>query len=89
MTDTATMTTPPTAEQVRTALERVQDPEIRRPITELEMVKSVAVAPDGTVDVAIYLTVAGCPLRDKLTQDITAQVTALRRGDGGRASNST
>jgi len=77
MTDTATMTTPPTAEQVHKALERVQDPEIRRSITELEMVKSVAVAPDGTVDVAIYLTVSGCPLKDKLTQDITTQVVAL------------
>jgi ATP-binding protein involved in chromosome partitioning len=77
MTDTATTTAPPTAEQVRKALERVQDPEIRRPITELEMVKSVAVAPDGTVDVAIYLTVSGCPLKDKLTQDITTQVAAL------------
>jgi ATP-binding protein involved in chromosome partitioning len=68
---------PPTEEQVRAALARVQDPEIRRPISELGMVKSVAVAPDGTVDVAIFLTVAGCPLKDKLSADITAEVTAL------------
>jgi ATP-binding protein involved in chromosome partitioning len=41
------------------------------------MVKSVAVGPDGTVDVAIFLTVAACPLKDRLTEDITTQVTAL------------
>jgi len=72
-----TNATPPTVEQVRAALERVQDPEIRRPITELDMVKSVAVGPDGAVDVAIFLTVAACPLKDKLTSDIKAQVGAL------------
>jgi ATP-binding protein involved in chromosome partitioning len=77
-----TNVTPPTEEQVRAALERVQDPEIRRPITELDMVKSVAVGPDGTVDVAIFLTVAACPLKDRLTEDIKTQVGAL---DGVRA----
>ena len=75
--DPTTNATPPSVEQVHAALERVQDPEIRRPITELDMVKSVAVAPDGTVDVAIYLTVAACPLKDRLTSDIKAQVGAL------------
>jgi ATP-binding protein involved in chromosome partitioning len=67
----------PTVEQVRAALATVQDPEIHRPITDLGMVKDVTVAPDGTVAVAIYLTVAGCPLRDKITQDTTAAVSAL------------
>ncbi|EWC61220.1 hypothetical protein UO65_3486 [Actinokineospora spheciospongiae] len=55
----------------------MQDPEIHRPITDLGMVKDVTVHPDGRVDVAIYLTVAGCPLRDKITKDVTAAVTAL------------
>jgi ATP-binding protein involved in chromosome partitioning len=67
----------PTDEAVSKALEQVQDPEIHRSITELGMVKSVAVHPDGTVDVAIFLTVKGCPLKDKLRADITAAVTAL------------
>jgi ATP-binding protein involved in chromosome partitioning len=67
----------PTDEAVAKALEKVQDPEIHRSITELGMVKSVAVHPDGTVDVAIFLTVKGCPLKDKLRADITAAVTAL------------
>jgi ATP-binding protein involved in chromosome partitioning len=67
----------PTEEAVHKALDQVQDPEIHRPITDLGMVKSVAVGPDGTVDVAIFLTVKGCPLKDKLRADITAAVTAL------------
>jgi ATP-binding protein involved in chromosome partitioning len=66
-----------TEEQIRAALDRVQDPEIRRPITEIGMVKSVAVDASGAANVAIYLTVAGCPLKDKLRSDITAEVGAL------------
>ncbi len=68
---------PPTAEQVTAALARVNDPEIRRPITELGMVKGVGVGPDGRVRVEIYLTVAGCPLRDTITKDVTAAVSAV------------
>ncbi|GAA4426738.1 P-loop NTPase [Actinokineospora soli] len=67
----------PSTEAVRTALAGVQDPEIHRPITELGMVKDVTVHPDGRVDVGVYLTVAGCPLRDKITRDVTAAVSAL------------
>ena len=61
---------PPTAEQVTAALAGVQDPEIRRPITDLGMVKSVDVGPEGEVRVEVYLTVAGCPLRDTITKFI-------------------
>ncbi|HEU5353447.1 MAG TPA: Mrp/NBP35 family ATP-binding protein [Actinocrinis sp.] len=82
MADTTTSTTTPTEDQVRAALARVQDPEIRRPITELDMVKSVVIGQDGAVDVEIYLTVATCPLKDKLSADITTQVGAL---DGVRS----
>jgi len=64
-------------DQIRSALARVQDPEIRRPITEIGMVKSVAVDAAGATTVAIYLTVAGCPLKDKLRTDITAEVGAV------------
>jgi ATP-binding protein involved in chromosome partitioning len=67
----------PDVEQVRAALATVQDPEIHRPITDLGMVKDVVAHPDGTVVVSIYLTVAGCPLRDKITQDTTAAVKAV------------
>lgn len=63
-----------------TALSRVNDPEIKRPITELGMVESVDIAPgDGgsVVTVNALLTVAGCPLKDTITRDVTAAVTAL------------
>jgi len=68
---------PPSAEQVSSALDGVLDPEIRRPITELGMVKGIDVAPDGTVRVQVWLTVAGCPLRDTITRDVTAAVGKL------------
>jgi ATP-binding protein involved in chromosome partitioning len=61
-------------DQVRAALVGVQDPEIRRPITELGMVKGVLVDPDGAVTVQVWLTVAGCPLRETITRDVTAAV---------------
>src|SRR6478752_10396814 len=70
-------TNPPSAEQVTKALDGVQDPEIHRPITDLGMVKNVDVAADGTVLVEVYLTVAGCPLRDTITRDVTAAVSKL------------
>ncbi len=64
-------------EAVRAALATVDDPEIRRPITDLGMVRSVDISPDGTIDVGILLTIAGCPLREKLSGDITAAVGAV------------
>ena len=71
------MSSPPTVEQVTQALAGVMDPEIRRPITELEMVKNVDIAADGAVRVDVWLTVAGCPLRDTITRDVTAAVEKL------------
>ncbi len=62
---------------VRTALAGVQDPEIRRPITELGMVRSVDLEPGGSgavVVVGLDLTTPGCPLKDTLTRDVTAAV---------------
>jgi ATP-binding protein involved in chromosome partitioning len=69
--------TPPTTEAVHKALATVQDPEIHKPITDLGMVKDVSVSPDGLVAVEVYLTVAGCPLRDKITNDVNAAVSEL------------
>jgi ATP-binding protein involved in chromosome partitioning len=63
-----------TESDVRAALAKVDDPEIRKPITELGMVKSVDVRPDGRVDVVIYLTTAACPLRTELTQRVSRAV---------------
>ena len=71
----------PTPEQiepgVRAALATVNDPEIKRPITELGMVDTVRVDHDGTVHVRVLLTVAGCPLKDTINRDVTAAVSAV------------
>jgi ATP-binding protein involved in chromosome partitioning len=69
--------TGPTLDAVQAALATVDDPEIRKPITELGMVKSVDISPSGEVAVAVYLTVAGCPMRDTITKNVTAAVAAV------------
>ena len=52
---------------VRSALSKVEDPELNRSITELGMVKSIDI--DGSdVAVGIYLTIAGCPMKSHLTE---------------------
>jgi ATP-binding protein involved in chromosome partitioning len=73
----ASTQTAPSVDAVRTALAGVHDPEINRPITELGMVKDVTVAADGTVGVAVWLTVAGCPMRETITSRVTTAVSAL------------
>jgi ATP-binding protein involved in chromosome partitioning len=59
-------------DQINAALATVNDPEIRRPITELNMVDSVEVDEAGAVSVTVLLTVAGCPLKDTINRDVTA-----------------
>jgi ATP-binding protein involved in chromosome partitioning len=66
--------TTPLLDQINAALATVNDPEIRRPITELNMVDSVEVDESGKVAVTVLLTVAGCPLRDTITRDVTGAV---------------
>ena len=63
--------------EIHAALSTVQDPEIHRPITDLGMVASVTLRTDGSAELGILLTVAGCPMRDKLRADITAAVAAV------------
>ena len=67
----------PTQQQVMDALATVNDPEIKRPITDLGMVDSVEVSDDGSVAVHVLLTVAGCPLKDTINRDVTAAVTGV------------
>ncbi|MDA3626238.1 Mrp/NBP35 family ATP-binding protein [Saccharopolyspora oryzae] len=67
----------PTEDAVRKALSQVEDPEIRRPITDLGMVKSVSVGDDGAVGVEVYLTVKGCPMRETITRRVTDAVSAV------------
>lgn len=60
--------------EIRSALARVQDPEIRKPITDLGMVKSVDIRDDSSVDIEVYLTTAGCPMRTEITDRVTKAV---------------
>ncbi|NAZ87344.1 Mrp/NBP35 family ATP-binding protein [Kineococcus indalonis] len=74
----------PTPDAVRTALSAVNDPELHRPITELGMVERVDVGDDGVVDVKVLLTIAGCPMREKLTSDVSAAVRGVAGARGVR-----
>lgn len=66
-----------TAEAVQAALATVIDPEIRRPITEIDMVKSVAID-GGTVTVGIFLTISSCPMQDTIVNGVKAAVSKVR-----------
>lgn len=68
---------PSQSERIHAALATVNDPEIRRPITDLGMVRDVEVDADGAVTVTVLLTVSGCPLKDTITRDVTAAVSAV------------
>ncbi len=59
-----------TESDVRTALSKVIDPEIRKPITDLGMVKSIDIADDGAVGVGIYLTTSGCPMKTEISDRV-------------------
>jgi len=60
------------ADRVRTSLARVIDPEIRKPITELDMVGDIVVDDAGAVDVTIKLTIVGCPAATSIERDVRA-----------------
>src|SRR5690349_16698813 len=68
---------PVSVESVRAALAGVKDPEIRRPITELNMVERVDIDAVGHVSVVILITIAGCPMKDTIERDVTAAVRAV------------
>jgi ATP-binding protein involved in chromosome partitioning len=67
----------PDRDAVLHALERVIDPELKRPVTELEMVRDVLIEPEGRVTVTIALTVAGCPLRNSFQDQVQQHVGAV------------
>ena len=68
---------PVTADQVIEALQPVQDPELRRSIVDLGMVRDIDLRGDGTVGIRVALTVAGCPLRNEIQQRVTSAVQPL------------
>jgi ATP-binding protein involved in chromosome partitioning len=65
------------ASEIRTALEAVIDPELRRSIVELDMVRSVELSANGVVDVTVSLTTPGCPIRGHFQTAVTNAVSAL------------
>jgi ATP-binding protein involved in chromosome partitioning len=67
----------PTREQVLEALKAVIDPELRRDIVELDMVRSVDIHANGVVDVTVSLTTAGCPIRSHFQDSVRTAVSAL------------
>ncbi|WP_432564607.1 Mrp/NBP35 family ATP-binding protein [Kineococcus sp. SYSU DK003] len=82
------MSPTPSSESVRAgvlqALRSVDDPELHRPITDLGMVDAVDVDAAGMVDVRVLLTIAGCPMRETLTRDVTHAVRTVEGATGVR-----
>ncbi len=67
--------------QVLQALENVYDPELHQSIVDLNMVRNIAIEPEGSISLDIALTVEGCPLHQKITDDVNQ---ALRKNPNVR-----
>jgi ATP-binding protein involved in chromosome partitioning len=67
----------PTRDQVTHALRAVIDPELRRDIVELQMVRSIDIHPNGVVDVMVSLTTSGCPIRSHFQTGVAQAVSGL------------
>ncbi|MBK5233324.1 MAG: Mrp/NBP35 family ATP-binding protein [Thermoleophilia bacterium] len=67
----------PSEAQVTEKLTAVIDPELRRNIVELGMVRSIDIKPDGQIDVTVSLTTAGCPIRSHFQDAVTTQVSSI------------
>ncbi len=74
--------TSPDIDRIQAALARVNDPEIKRPITDLGMVENVDVDDTGMVSVTVLLTVSGCPMKDTITKEVTAAVSRVEHVTG-------
>src|SRR5918995_4222845 len=72
-----TMGTVPTKEQVTEKLTAVIDPELRRSIVELGMVRSIEFRDEGRVEVVVSLTTPGCPIRAHFERAVVEQVSGL------------
>src|SRR5947207_8769904 len=75
----------PSRDAILAALEQVIDPELQRPVTELDMVRDVVVA-DGVVSLTIVLTVAGCPLRHSFEEQVDRALAGVPGGRGAALS---
>ena len=75
----------PSRDAILAALEQVIDPELQRPVTELDMVRDVAVD-DGVVALTIVLTVAGCPLRQSFEEQVEGALANVPGVRGAKLS---
>src|SRR5881409_3923005 len=66
-----------TKDDILKALESVIDPELRRNIVELDMVRSIDIRDGGVVDVMVSLTTPGCPIRNHFQTGVANAVKAL------------
>ena len=67
---------------IRASLARVIDPELRRPITELDMIGVVSIDSAGQASVELKLTIVGCPAADTIERDVRAAVSATEGVSG-------
>ena len=72
----------PTKEQITEALRAVIDPELRRSIVELGMVRSIEIGDDGRVEVVVSLTTPGCPIRAHFQQAVARTSSELEGVSG-------
>jgi ATP-binding protein involved in chromosome partitioning len=67
-----------TEDQVREALRSVMDPEIGRPIEDLGMLRGIQIEEGGLVRVHVLITIEGCPLKDRITSDVTEALAPIQ-----------
>jgi ATP-binding protein involved in chromosome partitioning len=80
------MTLMPTKDQVTEALRSVIDPELRRDIVELSMVRSIEIHANGVIDVMVSLTTAGCPIRSHFQTGVADAIRGLEGVTGVNVS---
>ncbi|MBA3328546.1 MAG: Mrp/NBP35 family ATP-binding protein [Solirubrobacterales bacterium] len=67
----------PSRDEILEALERVIDPELRKSIVELGMVRSIDVAEDGATAITVSLTTAGCPIRNHFSTAVAREASTV------------
>jgi ATP-binding protein involved in chromosome partitioning len=67
-----------TKEQIREALRNVMDPEIGKPIEDIGMLREIEIGDGGAVTVDVLITIEGCPLKDRITADVTNALAPLQ-----------
>jgi ATP-binding protein involved in chromosome partitioning len=63
-------------DEILKALEQVIDPELKRNVVELDMVREVRIA-GGDITVGIALTIAGCPLRASFEEQVASALAPV------------